>query len=172
MTFSSHNLFDRPTLASHVNVLFLGPDEFPVSYSNTDTSLNDWDCHSGSFMVDNYILLKQYEVSISRVKTRLVPVTSNRSDFTPTLLPLFRTRPLPIHERFPWSICDEHGMSAKNAYPSGNLVPSPFWTCTCSCCETIYPTLAVIFQTFHLEYPSKLSQFWFQQVVVEKTVTS
>ena len=37
-------------------VLYWGPGDFPVSYSNRDTSRNAWNRHSGSFMVDMGIL--------------------------------------------------------------------------------------------------------------------
>ena len=43
-------------VAPRMNVLFWGPDDFPVSYSNRDTSWNAWNRHSGSFMVDMGIL--------------------------------------------------------------------------------------------------------------------
>ena len=39
-----------------MNVLFWGPGDFPVSFSNRDTSRNAWNRHSGSFMVDTGIL--------------------------------------------------------------------------------------------------------------------
>ena len=35
-----------------MNVLYWGPGDFPVSYSNRDTSRNAWNRHSGSCMVD------------------------------------------------------------------------------------------------------------------------
>ena len=38
----SLSLFDTPGLAPHMNVLFWGPGEFPVSYSNRDTPRNAW----------------------------------------------------------------------------------------------------------------------------------
>ena len=52
MAFLSLNLYDTPGLAPRMNVSFWGPDDFPVSYSNRDTSWNAWNLHSGSFMVD------------------------------------------------------------------------------------------------------------------------
>ena len=56
MEFLSLNLYDTPGLALRMNVLYLGPGDFPVSYSNRDTSRNAWNRHSGSFMVDMGIL--------------------------------------------------------------------------------------------------------------------
>ena len=56
MEFLSLNLYDTPGLAPRMNVLYWGPGDFPVSYSNRDTSRNAWNRHSGSFMVDMGIL--------------------------------------------------------------------------------------------------------------------
>ena len=50
------NLYDTPGLAPRMNVLYWGPGDFPVSYSNRNTSRNAWNRHSGSFMVDMGIL--------------------------------------------------------------------------------------------------------------------
>ena len=58
--FISH-LYDTPGLAPRMNVLFWGPGDFPVSYSNRDTLWNDWNRHSGSCMVDTGILLSNME---------------------------------------------------------------------------------------------------------------
>ena len=52
----SLNLYETPGLAPRMNVLYWGPGDFPVSYSNRDTSRNAWNRHSGSFMVDMGIL--------------------------------------------------------------------------------------------------------------------
>ena len=57
----SLNLYDTPGLAPRMNVLFWGPGDFPVSYSNRDTLWNAWNRHSGSFMVDTGILLSNME---------------------------------------------------------------------------------------------------------------
>ena len=57
----SLNLYDTPGLAPRMNVLFWGPGDFPVSYSNRDTLWNAWNLHSGSFMVDTGILLSNME---------------------------------------------------------------------------------------------------------------
>ena len=48
-------------LAPRMNVLFWGPGDFPVSYSNRNTLWNAWNRHSGSFMVDTGILLSNME---------------------------------------------------------------------------------------------------------------
>ena len=56
MEFLSLNVYDTPGLAPRMNVLYWGPGDFLVSYSNRDTSRNAWNRHSGSFMVDMGIL--------------------------------------------------------------------------------------------------------------------
>ena len=56
MAFLSLNSYDTPGLTPRMNVLFWGPGDFPVSYSNRDISRNAWNRHSGSFMVDTGIL--------------------------------------------------------------------------------------------------------------------
>ena len=56
MACLSLNLYDAPGLVPCMNVLFWGPGDFPVSYSNRDTLWNAWNRHSGSFMVDTGIL--------------------------------------------------------------------------------------------------------------------
>ena len=61
MACLSLNLYDTPELAPRMNVLFWGPGDFPVSYSNRDTLWNAWNRHSGSFMVDTGILLSNME---------------------------------------------------------------------------------------------------------------
>ena len=52
----SLSLYDTPGHALRMNVLFWGPDDFPVSYSNRDTLLNPWKYHSVNFIVDTGIL--------------------------------------------------------------------------------------------------------------------
>ena len=67
MTFLSLNLYDTHRLVPHMHVLFWGPGDFPISYSNRDTSWIAWNRHSGSFMVYAGILFtyaKQNLVSL------------------------------------------------------------------------------------------------------------
>ena len=64
------------------------------------------------------------------------------------------------YEWFPWSICNGCGMPAGNAYPSGHLVPSPFWDLLML--QLLRPNssnLPCLYSTFHLEYPLVLSRF-------------
>ena len=54
------------------------------------------------------------------------------------------------------------GMPAGNAYPSGHLVPSPFWDLLML--QLLRPNstnLPCFYSTFHLEYPLVLSRFCF-----------
>ena len=54
--FLSLSLYDTPRFAPRMSVLFWRLGDFPVSYSNRDTSWNAWNPHSWSFMVDTGIL--------------------------------------------------------------------------------------------------------------------
>ena len=134
----SLNLYDTPGLAPRINVLFRGPRDFPVSYSNRDTSWNAWNRHSGSFMVDTGILFSNIKFPSHDVKDFLTLDQlwlPNQSGFPPMSWIWYRLWPSPNYEWFPWSICNGSGMPAGNAYPSGHLVPSPhFGTCLCSNC--------------------------------------
>ena len=56
MAFLSLNFYDTPELAPRMNILFLWRGDFPVSYSNRDTSWNAWNRLSGSCMVVSGIL--------------------------------------------------------------------------------------------------------------------
>ena len=74
-------------------------------------------------------LIQQYEVSLSRMLNDILTLDQqwlpNQSDFPQFSWPWYRLWPSPIYEWLPWSICNECGMPAGNAYPSGHLVPSP-----------------------------------------------
>ena len=72
MEFLSLNLYDTPGLAPRMNVLYWGPGDFPVSYSNRDTSRNAWNRHSGSFYGRYGDLIQQYEVSLSRMLNEIL----------------------------------------------------------------------------------------------------
>ena len=52
LAFLSLSLYDTPGLAPRMNTLCWEPGDFQVSYSNKDISLNAWNRHSGTFMVD------------------------------------------------------------------------------------------------------------------------
>ena len=107
------------------NVLYWGPGDFPVSYSNRDTSRNAWNRHSGSFMVDMGDLIQQYEVSLSRMLNDILTLDqqwlSNQSDFPPISWPWYRAWPSPIMSGF-------HGAFATGvACQQGTLTTPDTW---------------------------------------------
>ena len=112
-------------------------------------------------------LIKQYEVSLSRMLNDILTVDQqwlpNQSYFPPIPWPLYRLWPSPNYEWFPWSICNECGMPAGNAYPSGHLVPSPILgLANAPIVETNSSNLPCLYSTFHLEYSLVLSRFCLQ----------
>ena len=56
----------------------------------------------------------------------------NQSDLSPISWPWYRAWPSPNYEWFLWSICNGCGLPARNAYPSGHLVPSPILGLACA----------------------------------------
>ena len=164
MEFLSLNLYDTPGLAPRMNVLYWGPGDFPVSYSNRDTSRNAWNRHSGSFMVDRD-LIQQYEVSLSRMLNDILILDQqwlpNQSDFSPISWPWYRAWPSPIMSGF-------HGAFATGvACQQGTLtLPDtwfrpPFWDLLML--QLLRPNssnLPCLYSTFHLEYPLVLSRFF------------
>ena len=63
MAFLSLSLNDTHRLAPHVNVLFRGTGDFPVSYANRDILWNAWNCRWRSLMVDTGILFSSMKFS-------------------------------------------------------------------------------------------------------------
>ena len=58
------------------------------------------------------------------------------------------------YEWFPWSICNGCGMPARNAYPSGHLVPSPIVGLACApIVETRFLELAMSLLDFSPKIP-------------------
>ena len=45
MVFSSHRFYDNPGLAPHIDALIGGQRDFPISFSNRDTSRNTCNRH-------------------------------------------------------------------------------------------------------------------------------
>ena len=157
MTCLSLNLYDTPGLAPRMNVLFWGPGDFAVSYSNRDTSRNAWNGHSGSFMVDTGILFSNMKYPLKNVKwhsdpwptvaSQSVRLSTNFTTFIPSLT-------FTDYEWFPWSICNGCGMPAGKAYPSGHLVPSPIVGLACApIVETRFLELAMSLLDFSLRIP-------------------
>ena len=142
MEFLSLSLDSTPGPAPHMNVLFWGPGDFPVSYSNMDTSWNAWNRQSGSFMVDTGILF------------------CNMIIFLLISWSWYRAWLSPNYELFTWSICNWCGMPVGNAYPFGHLVPCLVWDLLMlQLLRPVFPNKACTFSTYRLEYPSVLSRF-------------
>ena len=135
MAFLSHSLYDTPWLAPHMNILFWGPGNFPVNYSNRDThwnALNRYSIHF-NFMADTGILWNNWSLPLAKINwhsaTRPVILTSNVSKISPTLWSSYWTWLLPNFKLFPRIICNGCGMPAENTCPFRHLVPSLFGTC-------------------------------------------
>ena len=73
------NLYNTPGLAPRMNVLFWGPGDILISYSNRDTSWNAWNRHSGSFMIDTGILFSNMKSPSREFWRTNCPLTN--SDF-------------------------------------------------------------------------------------------
>ena len=138
-----------------MNILFLAPGDFPVNYSNRDTSWNAWNRHSWSFMADTEIIFsKLWGLPLTNVKWHSDPwpVTS---DF-PTDQTSHQFHDSDTELDLHWITSGFHGafatgcvMPTGNAYPFGHLVPSPFWGLTCTqIVETSLSELAVSFLDF------------------------
>ena len=71
-----------------------------------------------------------------------------------------------------WSICDECGMQAEDAFLSGHLVPSLFWNCNCyNCYETIFSKSVVILKTFSFQKSLSTSSILLQRKAIHFLVT-
>ena len=115
-------------LATRMNVLYWEPGDFPVSYSNRDTSRNTWNRHSGILwsIWGSYSAI--WSIPLTNVKWHSDPwptVTSQPIRLSTNFMTLIPSLTFTDYEWFPWSICNGCGMPAGNAYPSGHLVPSP-----------------------------------------------
>ena len=93
-------------------------------------------------------LVQQYEVCLSRMLNDILTLDQqclpNQSDFPPISWPWYRLWPSSNYEWFPLS--NGCGMPAGNAYPSGHLVPSPYFgTCLCSNCWDQIPRTCHVF---------------------------
>ena len=107
-------------------------------------------------------LIKQYEVPFSRIlRLGQLQWLPNRSDFTQVIWFWYRTWPLLNYEMFSWIICNEYSMPARNAYPSGHLLSSKFWTCTRMFLlfRPCFHKLKWFVRLLHFENPSVLSRF-------------
>ena len=99
-------------LTPHTKVLFWGPHNFLIKYSNRDhTSWNARNCHLGSSMVHTGVLIKQYEVPLLGMlhdilmfnQVQYCDVQSAQALYNS--LTWYQSRPLPNHMRFKFCIC-------------------------------------------------------------------
>ena len=120
-----------------MNVLFWGPGDFPVSYSNRDT-WNAWIVIQEVLWSIRGSYSAIWSIPLTNVKWHSDPwptVTSQPIRLSTNFMTLIPNLTFTDYEWFPWSICNGCGMPTGNAYPSGHLVPSHHcWTCLCSNC--------------------------------------
>ena len=147
-------IYDTPERAPRMNVLFWGPGDFPVSYSNMDTSWNNWNRHSGSFMVDTGILFSNMKSPSHECQMRFWPLTSD-SDFTTdqTFIQFHDLDTgIDLHRitsclQRVWLASREH---LPFRTPASCSVPL-FGTCFCSnCWDQFYRTSRIFFRLFIL----------------------
>ena len=109
-----------------MNVLFWGPGDFPVSYSNRDTS-----CGMLEIVIQEVLWSIRWSYSaiwspLSRLLNDILTVSQqwlpNRSDFLPSSWPWYWGWPLLNYTWFSWIFCDGCGMPAGNAYTSTTTV--------------------------------------------------
>ena len=106
-----------------------------------------------SFMVDTGIFFSNMNTPITNVKCHSDPwptVTSQPIRLSTNFMTFIPSLTFNDYERFPWSICNGRGMPAKNAYPSGHLVPSPIVGLACA---------PIIVETRFLELAMSLLDF-------------
>ena len=118
-----------------MNVSFWGLDDFPVSYSNRDTSWTAWNRHSGSFMVDTGPYSAIWSLPLTNVKWHSDPwptVTSKPIRLSTNFITLI---PNLSFTEF-WVVSLEHLQRAWHAsrerLPFQTPVPSPFGGLACA----------------------------------------
>ena len=177
MTFLSINLQDTPGLAPRMNVSFWGLGDFPVSYSNKDTSRNAWNRHSGSL----WSIWGSYSVIWS------LPFTNVKwhSDPWPTVI----SQPIRLFTNFMtlipsltfielWVVSMEHLQRVWYASRGTLTLPDtwfrpPFWDVLVFQLllrpdSSKYPCL---YSTLHLEHPLVLSRFCLPNIPVNLKIT-
>ena len=142
-----------------MNVLFWWPGEFPVSYSNS--LVERLKLSFRKFYGRFRDLIQQYEVSLSQMINDILTLghlkwLPNRLDLPPISWPWYRDWPSPNYEWLSWSVCNGCGIREGNAYPSGHLVPPPFFGLAYA---PIVETSCCLFATFPLEYPRYILDF-------------
>ena len=159
MACLSLNLYDTPELAPRMNVLFWGPGDFPVSYSNRDTLWN-----LRKFYGRYGDLVEQYGVTLSRMLMTFWPLTN--SDF-PTDQTFHQFHDLYTELDLHRIMSGFHGAFATGvASQQGTLTLPDTWFrppfSDLLMLQLLRPNssnLPCLSSTFHLEYPLVLSRF-------------
>ena len=163
MAFLSLNLYDTYGLAHRMNVLFWGPGDFPLSYSNRDTSWNAWN------------LLQEVLWSIQRSYSAIwsLPLTNVKWLFDPRLI--VTSQPIRLSTNFmtlipSLSFTELWVVFMKNfatgvACQQGTLtIPGSvplFWDLLVLQCLKPYSS-PCLYSTFYLEYPLVFSVICFK----------
>ena len=131
----------------HIYMLYWiiwGPFDFPVSDSKRDTSLNVWNRHTGSYMVDAFQDVPPRKCLNDILKWQVTkynfPTDQNFHKFTFTKMRVVSREHL-----------QRCGMLAGNAYLSGHMVPSLLGTCTSSNCWDRFSRSCRCFPDFSLQ---------------------
>ena len=122
MASSFRSLYDIPGHVPRMDVLIWGRCDFPISFSNRDTSRNAWNRHWGSFMIDTGSYQAIWSSPLTNVKWH--SVIDHIQWQPPTDHTFYRTRPFTEF----WEVSIEHMRRVWHAdrgrYSSGHLVPS------------------------------------------------
>ena len=158
MEYLSLNLYDMPGLAPRMNVLFWGPGDFPVSYSNRDTLWN------AEIVIQE--VLRSIRGSYSAIWSNPLTNVKWHSDPWPTVT----SQPIRLCTNFMtfipsltstelWVVCMEHlqrvWLASRKSLPfrTPGFVPL-FGTCLCSnCWDQIPRTCHVFTRLFTLNTP-------------------
>ena len=164
MTFLFLSLYDTHGLAPRTDILLWGPGDFPVSYSNRDTSWNAWNRHSGSYMVDTRVLFSNMESPSHECSKKFWPLTSYSGFPTDQTVHQFHDldTELDLHR----ITSGFHGAlrrvwhASRKRLPFRALGSVPLHrTCLSSNCWDQFPELAMSFlDNFHLQHP--LGTYW------------
>ena len=164
-TSLSLHVYDTPGRSPYMNVLFRELGDFPVSYSNRDTSWNAWNRNSGSFMVDTGILFSNMMFRSHECWMTFWPLTSY-SDF-PTYQTFHQFHDLDteldlhlitsgFHGAFATDVAFQHGM---RTLPETWFRPHFRDLLMLQLLTPVLPNLTYLFSTFNLDNPSVLSRF-------------
>ena len=148
--------------------LFWGPGDFPLSYSNKDTSWNAWNRPSGSFMfrLDTGILFSKIKYPSHSCLMTFWSSTSYSDSLTDQTFQQFHDLDTDLdlhwiasgfHVAFATGVaCQQRELILPDTWfplPFLDLLMPPLL-------RPVFLKLYCIFSTFHLEYLLVLSRFW------------